>query len=206
MKLSIIGGGGRVGSCAAFALQCGGLVSEIQILDANKDLADGEVELSLKLGNLAEIHRWVLSWGEHARVIAPKELQSRIAETIENPMDHRFVLIAPATKTTTSFENYFNMMHFSPALRQAFLDELKKHTHLPLSYFEADRAVENYAGKVLWVHDKEDLVCPFKDLTEIQKKAPKNINFLITNGLGHNKIYKTPEIIDKIMAFLSPNE
>lgn len=42
MKTTIIGGGGRVGSCAAFALQCGGLVSEIQLLDANKDLADGE--------------------------------------------------------------------------------------------------------------------------------------------------------------------
>jgi L-lactate dehydrogenase len=42
MKVSIIGGGGRVGSNAAFALQCAGLVSEIQILDANKDLAEGE--------------------------------------------------------------------------------------------------------------------------------------------------------------------
>ena len=42
MKVSIIGGGGRVGSCAAFALQCGAVVSEIQILDANKDMADGE--------------------------------------------------------------------------------------------------------------------------------------------------------------------
>lgn len=42
MKVSIIGGGGRVGSCAAYALQCGGLVSEIQILDANRDLAEGE--------------------------------------------------------------------------------------------------------------------------------------------------------------------
>ena len=42
MKVTIIGGGGRVGSCAAFALQCAGLVSEIQILDANKDLAEGE--------------------------------------------------------------------------------------------------------------------------------------------------------------------
>src|SRR5215475_11231802 len=42
MKVSIIGGGGRVGSCAAFALQCGGLVTEIQILDANKDMAEGE--------------------------------------------------------------------------------------------------------------------------------------------------------------------
>jgi L-lactate dehydrogenase len=42
MKVTIIGGGGRVGSCAAFALQCGGLVAELQILDANKDLAAGE--------------------------------------------------------------------------------------------------------------------------------------------------------------------
>ena len=42
MKVAIIGGGGRVGSCAAFALQCGAVASEIQILDANKDMADGE--------------------------------------------------------------------------------------------------------------------------------------------------------------------
>ncbi len=42
MKVSIIGGGGRVGSNAAFALQCAGIVSEIQILDANADLAEGE--------------------------------------------------------------------------------------------------------------------------------------------------------------------
>jgi L-lactate dehydrogenase len=42
MKVTVIGGGGRVGSCAAFALQCSGLVSSIQILDANTELAEGE--------------------------------------------------------------------------------------------------------------------------------------------------------------------
>src|SRR5213595_227308 len=42
MKVTIIGGGGRVGSCAAYAIQCAGLVAEIQILDANKDMAEGE--------------------------------------------------------------------------------------------------------------------------------------------------------------------
>jgi L-lactate dehydrogenase len=42
MKVTIIGGGGRVGSCAAFALQCGGLVAEIQLIDANQDAAEGE--------------------------------------------------------------------------------------------------------------------------------------------------------------------
>lgn len=42
MKVTIIGGGGRVGSNAAFALQCAGIVPEIQILDANSELAAGE--------------------------------------------------------------------------------------------------------------------------------------------------------------------
>lgn len=42
MKVTIIGGGGRVGVCSAFALQCGAIVSDIQLLDANKELAEGE--------------------------------------------------------------------------------------------------------------------------------------------------------------------
>ena len=47
-----------------------------------KELADDEIEFSLKLGTLTEIQRWILSWGEHAQVIAPPELCSRIARTI----------------------------------------------------------------------------------------------------------------------------
>ncbi|MFN3151970.1 lactate/malate dehydrogenase family protein [Bremerella sp.] len=42
MKVSIIGGGGLVGSCAAFALQCSGIVREIALLDVNADLASGQ--------------------------------------------------------------------------------------------------------------------------------------------------------------------
>jgi L-lactate dehydrogenase len=42
MKVSIIGGGGRVGSSAAFALQCAGIVGQIHLLDANEQMAQGE--------------------------------------------------------------------------------------------------------------------------------------------------------------------
>src|SRR5262245_7346518 len=42
MKVSIIGGGGLVGSMTAYALQCGGVVSDICLIDANKDLALGQ--------------------------------------------------------------------------------------------------------------------------------------------------------------------
>lgn len=42
MKVAIIGGGGRVGSNAAYALQCGGIVRHITLVDANEELAAGE--------------------------------------------------------------------------------------------------------------------------------------------------------------------
>ena len=42
MKVGIIGGGGIVGSSAGFALQLGGVVHEIVLVDMNADLADGQ--------------------------------------------------------------------------------------------------------------------------------------------------------------------
>jgi L-lactate dehydrogenase len=49
MKVSIIGGGGRVGSDAAFVLQLGGIVREIALVDMNGDMAAGEA-LDLRHG------------------------------------------------------------------------------------------------------------------------------------------------------------
>ncbi len=42
MKVSIIGAGGLVGSCTAFALQTGKIVREIALLDANAEAAAGQ--------------------------------------------------------------------------------------------------------------------------------------------------------------------
>lgn len=42
MKAAIIGGGGRVGCCAAYALQWGGIISEIILYDIAESLVQGE--------------------------------------------------------------------------------------------------------------------------------------------------------------------
>jgi len=42
MKVSIIGGGGLVGSCAGFALQAGRVVREINLVDVNQELCEGQ--------------------------------------------------------------------------------------------------------------------------------------------------------------------
>ena len=42
MTVSSIGGGGLVGSCAGLALQAGGIVSDIALVDVNQDLCEGQ--------------------------------------------------------------------------------------------------------------------------------------------------------------------
>ncbi|HEY3932200.1 MAG TPA: WYL domain-containing protein [Verrucomicrobiae bacterium] len=45
-----------------------------------RELKNGGVELSLKLSSLAEIERWVLSWGGDAKVLKPRELAEAVRQ------------------------------------------------------------------------------------------------------------------------------
>ena len=47
-------------------------------------LPGGELELSMDLGSLEEIERWILSWGRHATVLEPPALIKRIRETAQS--------------------------------------------------------------------------------------------------------------------------
>lgn len=65
MKVSIIGGGGLVGSCAAFALQCGRVVRQIALLDVNQELAGGHA-LDLQHGSPSVADQSIVGGGyEH---------------------------------------------------------------------------------------------------------------------------------------------
>ena len=47
-----------------------------------REAKGGEIELEMTLGALEEIERWVLSWGDHAKVLAPKILIESVAKRI----------------------------------------------------------------------------------------------------------------------------
>jgi L-lactate dehydrogenase len=70
MKVSIIGGGGLVGSSAAYALQCGGVVSSICLIDANKEAALGHATELLHGASLTSDVR--VSAGDMADVATSK--------------------------------------------------------------------------------------------------------------------------------------
>jgi proteasome accessory factor B len=48
-----------------------------------QELPGGAIELSLRLGTLTEVERWVLGWGQLAEVLAPASLRTRMREVSE---------------------------------------------------------------------------------------------------------------------------
>jgi L-lactate dehydrogenase len=90
MKVTIIGGGGLVGSCAAFALQCGGIVREIALIDVNADLAAGQA-LDLLHGGPSTSDQVITSGGyEH---VADSDLVCITAGLRRKPDESRLDLI-----------------------------------------------------------------------------------------------------------------
>jgi L-lactate dehydrogenase len=90
MKVSIIGGGGLVGSCAGFALQATGAASEIALLDVNKDLALGQA-LDLMHGGPSTSDQVISSGGyEH---IADSDVICITAGLRRKPDESRLDLI-----------------------------------------------------------------------------------------------------------------
>ena len=102
MKVSIIGGGGLVGSCAAYALQCGGLAREIALLDVNQELAAGHA-LDLQHGGPSTADQRIVGGGyEH---IADSDIICITAGLRRKPDESRLDLI---NRNTDLFVNIVN--------------------------------------------------------------------------------------------------
>lgn len=90
MKVSIIGGGGLVGSCAAFALQAGGVVREIALVDVNQDLCEGQA-LDLLHGSSLTADQRIYACGTEA--VADSDVVVITAGSRRKPDESRLALI-----------------------------------------------------------------------------------------------------------------
>lgn len=52
-----------------------------------EDLADGEINIRMKLSSLDEVQRWILSWAGHVRALAPPRLAEMVASAARQLVD-----------------------------------------------------------------------------------------------------------------------
>ncbi len=107
MKVSIIGGGGLVGSCAGFALQAGRIVREIALVDVNMELCEGQA-LDLLHGS---------------SIMAPQKIYAAGTETCK---DADVVVITAGLRRKPD-ESRLDLINRNVALFRGILADVKKH-------------------------------------------------------------------------------
>ena len=107
MKVSIIGGGGLVGSCAGFALQAGKIVSEIALVDVNQELCEGQA-LDLLHG---------------ASLMAPQRITAGGTEACKDSD----VIVITAGLRRKPDESRLDLINRNVTLFRGILADLKKH-------------------------------------------------------------------------------
>jgi len=116
----------------------------------------------------------------------------------------KMVLIAPATETTTALQWFYNMLQVQPDLQAAIEAYIISMAGKPISYFSVTHSLSVIDTPCLWIHDKNDRICPFSDTLQAQTNAKAQQEFFITEGLGHNKVYRDQGVMKKIGAYLTP--
>jgi pimeloyl-ACP methyl ester carboxylesterase len=123
-------------------------------------------------------------------------------ENISHGDLYRVALIAPATETVTAIDKIFKMFQLDGKVREEFEKIIVERGGVPSDYYSIPRALKQIYAKILWVHDEDDDITPLKDVKPIIKHSPPNIEFIITKGLGHRKIYRDNKVVKKLIEFL----
>ncbi len=123
-------------------------------------------------------------------------------EEIEHTDDCHVVLVAPATESKTAIDIFFSFMKLNDGVRKEFDEYIYKIGNKSSEWYSVSRAVKNLTAKILWCHDEEDTMTPWKDAKKVMDDQHYNIEFIVTKGLGHRRIYRDSNVSKAIIEFL----
>ncbi len=123
-------------------------------------------------------------------------------EEMHNHPNAKLVLIAPATETITAIKLFCAFLKLKDKLRLAIHDYIFKKSGFRVEDFSIKRITPLLSNSILWIHDEDDDITPLADVTPIIESTQKNIQFVITRGLGHRRIYKDSKVVQQVIDFL----
>lgn len=117
--------------------------------------------------------------------------------------DSRLVLIAPAIETRTSIQLFCAFLKLDQKIETAIYQLIEDESGNSPDYYSLNRIIPKLENKMLWIHDEDDNITPISDLRRCILKKQENIEFVITKGLGHRRIYKDPDVMKKVLNFIN---
>ena len=124
-------------------------------------------------------------------------------EQLPHDINTKVVLLAPATETATAADMAFDFLKVNnEKVRKGFDDIIVQLSGRHTTWYSVKRAMQNIKATILWIHDEDDDVTPLSDALKVKELNLPNIQFIITKGFGHRRIYKDNDIKNKVIDFL----
>jgi L-lactate dehydrogenase len=180
MKVSIIGGAGLVGSSAAFALQCGGIVRELALVDLNVEMAGGHA-LDLLHGGPSTADQIITAGGyEH---IPSSDIICITAGLRRKPDESRLDLI---NRNTDLFLSILSEVAKAGTKKEAIVLVVSNPVDI-LTYVAADR-LNLPPTQVIGLGTQLDTIRFRSLIAQELKVAPSQVNAVILGEHGDSMV------------------
>lgn len=127
---------------------------------------------------------------------------SHFLENTPHDENTRAALLAPATETVTAIDSFFDFLHLNNELRKEFDQLIFDRSKVWPDHYSIKRAVKNINARILWFHDEEDEMTPLKDALKVMEDNHAHIEFVITKGFGHRRLYRENKVVKRVIEFL----
>lgn len=111
------------------------------------------------------------------------------------------VSIGADDKISEVIGSFVQKFEGKPGVVPIILNHYSKLFKVEIDEFDANKAAKKIETPTLVVHDTEDLFVPVSSAYTIRQNL-ENGALLITNQLGHHKIFKDAGVIDKVVKFI----
>jgi len=123
-------------------------------------------------------------------------------EEIPHSDSTKIVLIAPAAETKTAIDQFFKLLKLDNYIIKEFDSIIEEVGGQLPDWYSVSRIAPKLKGQVLFLQDKDDYMTPLLDVKPIMDKNYPNFQFIVSEGLGHRRIYRDDQTREKIIEFL----
>jgi len=111
------------------------------------------------------------------------------------------VIIGADNKISEVISGFVKKFQVDQSVTPVIIAHYCKLLKVQMDQFDSEKVAARIDIPVLVIHDTKDAFVPVSSAIEIRQQLKKG-SLLITNGLGHHKIFKDPEVIQKIINFI----
>lgn len=122
-------------------------------------------------------------------------------ENVPHDENVKLVLIAPATESISAIDSFFKILQLGTDIRKEFDQLIYDKAGVTPDHYSIRRAIKNIKARILWFHDEDDELTPITDALRVKDENHEHIEFVITKGLGHRKIYRENKVVKRSVEF-----